>query len=256
MPATYSDVPGPPRTPDSHPTTGGRTDRPTPAIDRNRDKSTMVRRFNGYPQGRATPGRWAACHQVRSPAYQKVVLRGAVSLAMAGFRRTVDRVRTSPHATRPNSALCAANPSRQRSLPLLPADKDWREAPGVKAASPVDTASRAPAQGACPYANICERSRASAPTHVQAESWPRNAPTPPSWPRRRNAARTEEAARHHALIARLDVLLGADRAARPDEQQTARHTATGRLRLPRRKSLRPTCYRRQIHHGRRRRRPC
>ncbi len=45
-------------------------------------------------------------------------------------------------------------PGGRRSLPLL--DADWREGPGVKARLAGGFCVRAPAQGACAYANICE----------------------------------------------------------------------------------------------------
>ncbi|HYJ56015.1 MAG TPA: tyrosine-type recombinase/integrase [Mycobacterium sp.] len=108
-------------------------------------------------------------------------------------------------------AMPPPTPSRQRSLPLLPADKDWREAPGVKARLAGGYCVRAPAQGACPYANICEHCPSF---HTDTTSRPilaaQRADTAVLAADAEHRGWTEEAARHHALIARLDVLLGAD----------------------------------------------
>jgi len=108
-------------------------------------------------------------------------------------------------------AMPPPTPTRKRSLPLLPADKDWREAPGVKARLAGGFCVRAPAQGACPYANICEHCPSF---HTDTTSRPilaaQRADTAVLAADAEHRGWTEEAARHHALIARLDVLLGAD----------------------------------------------
>ena len=99
-------------------------------------------------------------------------------------------------------------PTRKRSLPLLPADKDWREAPGVKVRLAGGYCVRAPAQGACPYANICEHCPSF---HTDTASRPilaaQRADTTLLAADAEHRGWTEEAARHHALIARLDLLL-------------------------------------------------
>lgn len=99
-------------------------------------------------------------------------------------------------------------PTRKRSLPLLPADKDWREAPGIKARLAGGYCVRAPAQGACPYANICEHCPSF---HTDTASRPilaaQRADTTLLAADAEHRGWTEEAARHHALIARLDLLL-------------------------------------------------
>ncbi|HOZ60243.1 MAG TPA: site-specific integrase [Nakamurella multipartita] len=108
-------------------------------------------------------------------------------------------------------AMPPPTPSRKRSLPLLPADQDWREAPGVKARLAGGYCVRAPAQGACPYANICEHCPSF---HTTTTYRPilaaQRADTAVLAADAEHRGWTEEAARHRALIARLDALLGAD----------------------------------------------
>jgi integrase len=85
---------------------------------------------------------------------------------------------------------------------------DWREAPFIKARLAGGYCLRAPAQGACPYANICEncpsfRTDAASVSvlgaqRVDAEALAKDAEAR-GW--------AEEAERHRRLVARLDVLL-------------------------------------------------
>jgi integrase len=85
---------------------------------------------------------------------------------------------------------------------------NWREAPFIKARLAGGYCLRAPAQGACPYANICEncpsfRTDAASVSvlgaqRVDAEALAKDAEAR-GW--------AEEAERHRRLVARLDVLL-------------------------------------------------
>ncbi len=88
----------------------------------------------------------------------------------------------------------------------LPLTDDWRQAPALKARLAGGFCVRAPAQGACPYANICEHCPAFrtdatylpvlAAQRIDAERLAADA-----------AARgwTSEAERHRRLIERLDL---------------------------------------------------
>jgi hypothetical protein len=97
-------------------------------------------------------------------------------------------------------------------LPLLGlgrADADWRDTPAIKARLAGGFCLRAPAQGACPYANICEhcpnfRTDPSylpvlAAQRLDAEALARDAEAR-GW--------ISEAEPHHRLIARLDAVIG------------------------------------------------
>jgi integrase len=97
-------------------------------------------------------------------------------------------------------------------LPILgPAsgDGDWRDAPAIKARLAGGFCLRAPAQGACPYANICEHcpNFRTDPTYlpvlaaqrVDTEALARDAQAR-GW--------IAEAERHRQLIARLDAVIG------------------------------------------------
>ena len=97
-------------------------------------------------------------------------------------------------------------------LPLLglgQADADWRDIPAIKARLAGGFCLRAPAQGACPYANICEhcpnfRTDSSylpvlATQRLDAEALARDAEAR-GW--------ISEAERHRQLIARLDAVIG------------------------------------------------
>lgn len=98
-------------------------------------------------------------------------------------------------------------PTGRVRLPVIGAG-DWREAPAIKARLAGGYCLRAPAQGACPYANICEHcpsfrtdaaSRAVlAAQRVDAEALAADADAR-GW--------GEEAERHRRLVARLDALI-------------------------------------------------
>lgn len=97
-------------------------------------------------------------------------------------------------------------PGGRTRVPVT-ADGDWRQAPAIKTRLASGYCLRAPAQGACPYANICEhcpnfRSDAAsvsilAAQRVDAEALAADAETR-GW--------IDEAERHRRLIARLDAL--------------------------------------------------
>ena len=98
-------------------------------------------------------------------------------------------------------------PDNKRRIPLR-GDGDWRHAPAIKSRLAGGYCVRAPAQGACPYANICEHCpsfRADAASvsvlaaqRVDAEALVEDAEAR-GW--------IGEADRHRRLIARLDALL-------------------------------------------------
>ncbi|MFJ6281392.1 hypothetical protein [Arthrobacter subterraneus] len=96
----------------------------------------------------------------------------------------------------------------QLPLTVITGGQDWREAPLLKSRMAGGFCLRAPAQGACTYANICEhcpsyRSEPSsfpvlATQRIDAEALARDAEQR-GW--------IDEADRHHKLIARLDALI-------------------------------------------------
>jgi integrase len=99
-------------------------------------------------------------------------------------------------------------PAGRSTLPIEPVGTDWRDTPTIKARLAGGYCLRAPAQGACPYANICEhcpsfRTDVShlgvlAAQRVDADALAAEA-----------AARgwDAEADRHRRLVARLDTLI-------------------------------------------------
>ena len=100
-------------------------------------------------------------------------------------------------------------PSGRRTIPVTATtDGDWREAPAIKSRLAGGYCVRAPVQGACPYANICEHCPnfrtdvASLPIlaaqRVDAEALAADAEAR-GW--------IDEADRHRRLIGRLDALL-------------------------------------------------
>lgn len=103
-------------------------------------------------------------------------------------------------------------PDNKRRIPLR-ADGDWRDEPAIKSRLAGGYCLRAPAQGACPYANICEhcpsfRTDAAsvsvlAAQRVDAEALAQDAEAR-GW--------IEEADRHRRLITRLDALLAEEEA--------------------------------------------
>jgi integrase len=104
-------------------------------------------------------------------------------------------------------------PAGRARIPVT-GDGDWREAPAIKARLAGGYCLRAPAQGSCPYANICEhcpnfRTDAASVSvlsvqRVDAEALAADAESR-GW--------IDEADRHRRLVARLDTLL-AEEAAR------------------------------------------
>jgi len=98
-------------------------------------------------------------------------------------------------------------PETRTRIPVT-GDGDWRNAPAIKARLAGGYCLRAPAQGACPYANICEHCpnfRADATSisvlgtqRIDAEALAADAEAR-GW--------IEEAERHRRLIARLDILI-------------------------------------------------
>ncbi|MDA8381375.1 MAG: tyrosine-type recombinase/integrase [Actinomycetota bacterium] len=98
-------------------------------------------------------------------------------------------------------------PERRRRIPVA-SDDDWKAAPAIKARLTGGYCLRAPAQGACPYANICEhcpsfRTDAAsvsvlAAQRIDAEALATDAEER-GW--------IDEADRHRRLITRLDTLL-------------------------------------------------
>lgn len=103
-------------------------------------------------------------------------------------------------------------PKARTRIPLAP-EGDWRDAPAIKSRLAGGYCLRAPAQGACPYANICEhcpsfRTDAAsvsvlAAQRIDAEALANDAEAR-GW--------IDEAGRHRQLIARLDALLSGEAA--------------------------------------------
>jgi len=92
-------------------------------------------------------------------------------------------------------------------------DGDWREAPAIKSRLAGGYCLRAPAQGACPYANICEhcpsfRTDAAHLTVLGAQRVDTEALVADAEAR----GWIDEAERHRRLMARLDALLASDAA--------------------------------------------
>jgi integrase len=117
------------------------------------------------------------------------------------YERALNVAKTSigPIAT-PNSTT--------RTPTASDANNDWRDAPVIKTRLAAGHCLRAPAQGACPYANICEHcpsfstATASVPILIaqraDTETLASDAQTR-GW--------INEADRHHKLLARLDALI-------------------------------------------------
>jgi len=106
-------------------------------------------------------------------------------------------------------AMPAPNTSAGRThLPLLGDGADWREAPAVKARLAGGYCVRAPAQGSCPYANICEHCpnfRTDATFLPILAAQRADAAALAADAERRGWG--EEVTRHRGLLARLDTLL-------------------------------------------------
>jgi len=98
-------------------------------------------------------------------------------------------------------------PAGPRRIPL--SSGDWREAPFIKARLAGGYCLRAPAQGACPYANICEhcpsfRTDAASISVLGAQRLDAEALAADAEAR----GWLDEAERHRRLVARLDMLMG------------------------------------------------
>jgi hypothetical protein len=98
-------------------------------------------------------------------------------------------------------------PEGPKRIPVI-ADGDWRKAPAIKARLAGGYCIRAPAQGACPYANICEhcpsfRTDAASVSVLAAQRIDAAALAQDAEAR----GWIEEADRHRRLIARLDALM-------------------------------------------------
>ena len=99
-------------------------------------------------------------------------------------------------------------PEGPKRIPVT-GDGDWREAPAIKARLAGGYCLRAPAQGACPYANICEhcpsfRTDPASVSVLSAQRIDSEALLVDAEAR----GWIEEADRHRRLVARLDALLG------------------------------------------------
>lgn len=123
----------------------------------------------------------------------------------AEYERALDLAKQNTAAAAPTSS-----PTGRAQLPLtvITGGRDWRDTPLLKSRMAGGFCLRAPAQGACSYANICEhcpsyRSEPSslpilAAQRVDADALARDAEQR-GW--------IDEADRHHKLIARLDTLI-------------------------------------------------
>jgi hypothetical protein len=103
-------------------------------------------------------------------------------------------------------------PEGPKRIPVI-ADGDWRKAPAIKARLAGGYCIRAPAQGACPYANICEhcpsfRTDAASVSVLAAQRIDAAALAQDAEAR----GWIEEADRHRRLIARLDALMAEGKA--------------------------------------------
>lgn len=103
-------------------------------------------------------------------------------------------------------------PDNKRRIPLR-VDGDWRDEPAIKSRLAGGYCLRAPAQGACPYANICEhcpsfRSDAASVSVLAAQRVDTEALVEDAEAR----GWIEEADRHRRLITRLDALLAEEEA--------------------------------------------
>lgn len=107
-------------------------------------------------------------------------------------------------------------PTGKTRIPVTPtngcgdhnSDDDWRDAPAIKSRLAGGHCLRAPAQGACPYANICEhcpsfRTDAASVAVLAAQRVDTQALTADAQAR----GWIDEADRHHRLLTRLDTLI-------------------------------------------------
>ena len=101
-------------------------------------------------------------------------------------------------------------PPAGRKLIPVTASGDWREAPAIKARLAGGYCLRAPAQGACPYANICEHCpnfRTDAASHAVLSAQRIDAAALAADAAERGW--NDEADRHRRLVTRLDKLIAA-----------------------------------------------
>jgi integrase len=127
------------------------------------------------------------------------------STVRAEYERALDLAKQNTAAAAPTSASAGR---AQLPLTVITGGRDWKDTPLLKSRMAGGFCLRAPAQGACSYANICEhcpsyRSEPSslpilAAQRVDADALARDAEQR-GW--------IEEADRHHKLIARLDTLI-------------------------------------------------
>ena len=120
------------------------------------------------------------------------------------YERALDLAKQNTTTT-PAGDTCGRT---QLPLTAITGGRDWKDAPLLKSRMAGGFCLRAPAQGACSYANICEhcpsyRSEPSslpilAAQRVDADALARDAEQR-GW--------IDEAERHHKLIARLDALI-------------------------------------------------
>ncbi len=90
---------------------------------------------------------------------------------------------------------------------------DWRDAPAIKTRLSAGRCIRAPAQGACPYANICEHCPSFATDAASvAVLAAQRADTETLAIDAQTRGWTDEADRHHRLLARLDALIAQETA--------------------------------------------
>ena len=99
-------------------------------------------------------------------------------------------------------------PTGRTRIPVVAADSDWRDAPAIKARLAGGYCLRAPAQGACPYANICEhcpsfRTDAASQAVLSAQRIDAEALAADA----RARGWDNEADRHRRLVTRLDTLI-------------------------------------------------
>jgi hypothetical protein len=81
------------------------------------------------------------------------------------------------------SRLGPVLPEQRITLPLTDITPgDWRDTPLIKARLAGGYCLRTPAQGVCPYTNICEHCPNFAVITASLPCSARNAPTPPPWP--------------------------------------------------------------------------
>ena len=115
------------------------------------------------------------------------------------------RIRASP---RPGQGPHRPAPRQAEPASRSPCDGDWRHQPALKARLAGGYCLRAPAQGACPYANICEhcpnfRTDAASITVLSRPAVDTEALAADAEAR----GWIDEAERHRRLLARLDTLL-------------------------------------------------